>query len=319
MISVIVTCHNEERYIEKCIESILKQTIFNLISEIIVINDSSTDNSLKVLKKLQSKSSIIKIINSENKSLSKSRNQGLNLSKGKFIAILDGDDFWINTKLETQYEQIKKLDKDYVLIYSNFIHFKNNDLDNISRVTVKSHNKHINNQLIEYFCNDAPIVPSTIFFKSHILEEIGCFNEEIKYYEDTDFYLRILEKYKIFHIPDFLCFKRQHQQQITHEIYKTILDSDFVIYKFLSRKKNFEKYKKIRMSRNRNKAAIHTLRNFDKKNIVFKLIFESLKLNPINFKTWAILILSIFPKKFNILIINFLINLQKYIHINIRI
>jgi len=73
------------------------------------------------------------------------------------------------------------------------------------------------------------------------------------------------------------------------------------------------------MSRNRNKAAIHTLRNFDKKNIVFKLIFESLKLNPINFKTWAILILSIFPKKFNILIINFLINLQKYIHINIRI
>ena len=48
-VSVIVTCHNEEKYIEQCINSIITQTDYNNIDEIIVINDDSSDNSLKIL------------------------------------------------------------------------------------------------------------------------------------------------------------------------------------------------------------------------------------------------------------------------------
>jgi hypothetical protein len=73
------------------------------------------------------------------------------------------------------------------------------------------------------------------------------------------------------------------------------------------------------MSRTRNKAALHTLINFDQRLIVFRLIYESLRLNPINVKTWFILLISIFPKKLIILIINYLNILQKYIPINIRV
>ena len=319
LITVIITCHNEGKFIEQCIRSVFDQTIFNLIYEIIVINDSSTDNSKEILKRLKKECSILRIIDSNNRSLSKSRNQALSLSSGKFIAILDGDDFWLDSKLEKQFEIIEKLDKNYALIYTNFIHFKNDDLENITKVSVKSHNRNYKNQLIEYFCKDAPLVPSTIFFRSHILKDIGYFDENIRFYEDTDFYLRLLEKYKIFHIPYFSCYKRQHQNQITHKIYKTIPDSDIVISKFLERNKNFKKFKKIRMSRNRNKAALHTLRNFDQKLIVFRLIYESLRHNPVNVKTWFILLISIFPKKLIILIINYLNILQKYIPINIRV
>ena len=111
LITVIITCHNEGKFIEQCIRSVFDQTIFNLIYEIIVINDSSTDNSKEILNSLKKECSILRIIDSNNKSLSKSRNQALSLSSGKYIAILDGDDFWLDTKLEKQFEIIEKLDK----------------------------------------------------------------------------------------------------------------------------------------------------------------------------------------------------------------
>ena len=123
LITVIITCHNEGKFIEQCIRSVFDQTIFNLIYEIIVINDSSTDNSKEILNNLKKECSILRIIDSNNKSLSKSRNQALSLSSGKYIAILDGDDFWLDTKLEKQFEIIEKLDKNYALVYTNFIHF----------------------------------------------------------------------------------------------------------------------------------------------------------------------------------------------------
>ena len=150
------------------------------------------------------------------------------------------------------------------------------------------------------------------------MKDIGYFDENLRYYEDTDFYLRILEKYKVFHISDFLCFKRQHQNQITHKIYKTIPDSDLVIFKFIERNKNLKNLKKIRMSRNRNKAALHTLRNFDERKIVFKLIYESLKYNPINLKTWSILFITLLPKRIIIIIINILKKLRILISLRIK-
>ena len=122
-ISVLITCHNEDKYIETCIRSVLDQTIFNLIEEIIVINDSSTDNSFKILKNLSNECSRLKIIQADFGSLSKARNLGIKLSKGKYIAILDGDDFWSKTKLENQLEKIKDIAEDYGLLYTNYIDF----------------------------------------------------------------------------------------------------------------------------------------------------------------------------------------------------
>jgi len=63
-ISVIITCHNEEEFIERCIRSVLNQTIFEKILEIIVILDSSTDNSEKIINELYKKCLKIKIIKS---------------------------------------------------------------------------------------------------------------------------------------------------------------------------------------------------------------------------------------------------------------
>ena len=93
VITVIVPVYNTEKYIEKCIDSLKEQTMNNI--EIIVINDGSTDNTLKILKKLASGDNRIKIINQSNQKQGAARNRGLDLAKGEYIAFVDADD-WID-------------------------------------------------------------------------------------------------------------------------------------------------------------------------------------------------------------------------------
>ena len=91
MISVIIPVYNCERYLNNCIDSVIKQDYKNL--DIICINDASTDTSLEILKKYQQKDQRIKIINLEtNRGLSFARNVGLNNALGKYVLFVDSDD-----------------------------------------------------------------------------------------------------------------------------------------------------------------------------------------------------------------------------------
>ncbi len=91
-ISVIVSAYNTEKYIEKCIESILNQTYKNI--EVIIVDDCSTDSTLKIIKKLEKNDNRIKIIeNKQNMGLSYSRNIALENSTGDYIGYIDSDDY----------------------------------------------------------------------------------------------------------------------------------------------------------------------------------------------------------------------------------
>jgi glycosyltransferase involved in cell wall biosynthesis len=89
-ISVIIPVYNVEKFVGKCIDSVLKQTYNNF--EIIAINDGSTDGSLEILNQYVEKDSRIKIINQENQGLSGARNSGIRASKGQYLIFLDSDD-----------------------------------------------------------------------------------------------------------------------------------------------------------------------------------------------------------------------------------
>ena len=92
MISVIITCYNLQDYIERCITSIVNQTYSNL--EIIIVNDCSTDDSLEVITRLSKLDNRLRLINNpENYGAGKSRKIGINLASGKYIALIDGDDY----------------------------------------------------------------------------------------------------------------------------------------------------------------------------------------------------------------------------------
>lgn len=94
MISIIIPNYNNEKYIKQCLESILNQTYKNI--EIIIIDDKSNDNSVSVIKEFQKKySNIILIENVYNVGVGKSRIIGLKYCKGKYITLIDGDDYLV--------------------------------------------------------------------------------------------------------------------------------------------------------------------------------------------------------------------------------
>ena len=99
-ISVVMSVYNSEKYIIEAIESVLSQTFNDF--EFIIVNDGSTDNSLSLIKSINDPR--IKIIDQENKGLSKALNIGINIAKGKYIARLDADDIALPTRFEKQYK-----------------------------------------------------------------------------------------------------------------------------------------------------------------------------------------------------------------------
>ena len=107
-ISVIVPAYNEEKRIKKCIDSILNQTYKNI--EVIVINDGSTDNTLKVLDSISDSRLVVKTI--KNSGQGSARNLGIKLSTGSLITFVDSDDYIKNDMIEKLYNSMKENDSD---------------------------------------------------------------------------------------------------------------------------------------------------------------------------------------------------------------
>jgi glycosyltransferase involved in cell wall biosynthesis len=90
IISIIVPINNLEMYMEKCVESILNQTLTNI--EVILVNDGSTDRSGEICEEFAQKDSRVKVIQQEYKGVNSARNAGLSTARGEFIGFVDGDD-----------------------------------------------------------------------------------------------------------------------------------------------------------------------------------------------------------------------------------
>ena len=90
LISVIIPAYNIEKYIQKCVLSVLKQTYTNL--EIIIVNDGSMDKTGAVCDELAKTDDRIKVLHQQNMGLSEARNNGIKLASGEYISLIDGDD-----------------------------------------------------------------------------------------------------------------------------------------------------------------------------------------------------------------------------------
>ncbi|QIU95151.1 glycosyltransferase family 2 protein [Bacteroides faecium] len=118
LISIIVTVYKVEKYIAQCVLSLIKQTYKNL--EIILVNDGSPDNSLKICKKYAEKDNRIKIVDLvENQGLNRARFQGMKVVSGEYIMFVDSDDFISLDAVETLYGAMNKTGAD--IVEGNFV------------------------------------------------------------------------------------------------------------------------------------------------------------------------------------------------------
>lgn len=109
-VSLIIPVYNVEKYIRKCLVCAVNQTLKDI--EIIVVNDGSTDKSLKIINTFKNMHPNFIVINQENMGLSAARNNGLKLARGNYVAFADSDDYFDLNFLKLLYEAVKKNDSD---------------------------------------------------------------------------------------------------------------------------------------------------------------------------------------------------------------
>lgn len=190
-VSVIIPTYNDEKYIEECIQSIMKQDYDTNLIQIIIINDGSKDNTKQICEKLASESKNILLINKENSGVSEARNEGLKKAEGKYILFLDADDM-------LEEHSMKEL-----------VRFFNVHYDEIDMVTypLKFYNdgkkrEHYRYELYEngsgiYDLNDYPYLSQTTIntmIKNE--KEKVLFDVTLDYSEDESFNTEILMKKK---------------------------------------------------------------------------------------------------------------------------
>ncbi|MBQ9782222.1 MAG: glycosyltransferase family 2 protein [Clostridia bacterium] len=112
LISVIVPVYNVQKYLPRCIESILNQSYKDI--ELILVDDGSPDNTGEICDYYAKKDSRVVVIHKENGGVSSARNAGLNIAKGKFINFVDSDDYIPNDSLENLINLQKENDADLV-------------------------------------------------------------------------------------------------------------------------------------------------------------------------------------------------------------
>lgn len=125
LLSIIIPVYNTEKYIGQCIDSIIQNDISNV--EIIIIDDGSTDKSLKIIKKYANRYHQINVYKEKNKGVSVARNKGLQYSKGKWIWFLDSDDTIFPDALRYIKNEISRFDFD-ILIFG-FCQYENKIVD----------------------------------------------------------------------------------------------------------------------------------------------------------------------------------------------
>lgn len=192
MISVIIPSYNSKDTIIDCINSVIHQTRYDLIDEIIVVDDGSTDNSSDLIVSVFNNIKKIKVIKKQNGGVSSARNTGIKNAHSEWIALLDSDDCWFSDKIEAQFEMISRY-PDIVFIGTN----RNNE--NYQK------GKKINDKLYALKLKDILIRTwphtSTVLIKKSILDQVGGYNEAMKYAEDGDLWNRIAIQHDLYYIP----------------------------------------------------------------------------------------------------------------------
>ena len=177
--------YNSSSTIVRCLDSVLSQTYQDSSYEVIVVNDGSKDDSRNIvenyIKEYHHPNYKIILINQTNGGVSKARNTGLKNANGQFIALLDSDDEWLNHRLERQMIYFQKHEVDFLCALRNNekIGFPYAIKNDIAQITLKKLLMKVVGQT------------STSIFKKKVIENTGFFDENQKYSEDANFWMRI--------------------------------------------------------------------------------------------------------------------------------
>jgi len=232
LLSVIIPVYNCCEYLLVGFEQLKKLYSLNIAFEIIYVNDGSTDESLQILKKIESHNANIKVISQENKGSSGARNTAIDIAKGKYIQFLDSDDYLDIENMVTLLHQALELDLDAISYRLDYVDEKGTVLGERSRQNV-THDKIISGQkaLVEGF-NPSSIC--VFLFKTEFLNNNSLRIMPKITHMDVEFTSRMmLLAKKIMFVDKIIYHYLQRQGSITkptaQEKLKTLLTDEIIV------------------------------------------------------------------------------------------
>ena len=241
LISIIIPVYKVEKYLEKCIESVLKQTYTNL--QVILVDDGSPDNCGKICDEYAKKDSRIEVIHKVNGGLSDARNVGIAKAKGKYIGFVDSDDYIKEDMYEILINLIKEYDADVsicnlydVIEGKEYIRNKENGIKEYNRIDILKEVL-LDKNIQSYAWNK--------LYKKELFNEIKY--PIGKKYEDigTTFYIfEKCNKVVVTSKPEYYYLKRA-DSLVNNVIESTVLDyTEIIIQRYLYTQKNIEELRK---------------------------------------------------------------------------
>jgi len=226
IVSVIIPTYNRAWVLKEAIDSVLAQNFRDF--EIIVVDDGSTDNTLRILESYQE----VCIVRQNHRGVSAARNAGIARATGHFIAFLDSDDLWRPGKLSAQVAFFNT-HPDILICQTEEIWIRNG-----IRINPKKRHKKYSGMIFEHCLELCIVSPSAVMMKRCLFDKIGSFDETLPVCEDYDLWLRVASRFPISLIEDPLVIKRGgHPDQLSGKrsmdrfrIYalKKILESDLL-------------------------------------------------------------------------------------------
>jgi len=225
LVTVYITNYNYGDFIEQSIESYLSQDYEN--TELIIIDDGSTDKSLDIISKYSGLKNI-KIIKQKNRGLIVSNNIALKLSKGKYMMRLDADDYLDKRIVSLLVNELEK-DEKIALCFPDYyeIDINNEILKHVRRFDFEK----------EISLYDIPAHGACTLIRKKVLKEIGGYDENFTRQDGYDLWLSVTHKYKVTNVNLPLFYYRQHGSNLTKNESKLLKTRSEIINKHANKQK----------------------------------------------------------------------------------
>lgn len=202
LVSVVIPTYNRPDFLKGAIETVTSQTLVNL--EVIVVDDGSEENYARKVVDEFPDSRIRVEEHDSNKGLSAARNTGTREAEGEYIAYLDDDDRWQETKLEQQVA-VRENQSDVGLVTCCTASI--NSEGEILRCEASKPSGDLSNAI---FRMNIIGTPSRILVRRECFEDIGLFDTDLPTKQDWDFYIRLCQNWRVYCFDDILCFRTVH-------------------------------------------------------------------------------------------------------------
>ena len=195
-VSVVVPTYNRAHLINRALQSVVSQTYTPL--DLIVVDDGSSDDTCELVRIDYPHATLL---SQSNRGVSAARNRGISVAQGDWIAFLDSDDAWCESKIEKQFEALAKEPRSRIC-HTDEIWIRNG-------LRVNPMNKHLKTggNIFKQCLPRCVISPSAVLLHRSVFEDFGSFDEELPACEDYDLWLRLCAKLPVTYLPDKLVVK----------------------------------------------------------------------------------------------------------------